>query len=353
MRRELSVLAVALAALLASSARADLIVTLSPKGADLNPVSGPVPAGTALLVEILLSVDGNDNPLADLRLLQFDFAATDSTLTLGTFAWELDANAYGFVVSTLPAPSAVSLFTGSDSRLLSLNDNPLRVATVAVTVDGDGILNAVGSLDVGQGSQAAFNAGFEPPMPAFSLPVGNLRGGTVELTVAVPTPSDIDGDGVPNTGDAFPEDPTESVDTDGNGIGNNADSDDDGDAVEDPEDAFPLDPAETADTDDDGVGDNTDTFPDDPAETVDTDDNGVGDNADPDDDGDGFDDGEDAFPQDPTESTDSDGDGIGDHANGDSDAGPQTRPSICGAAMLGTLLTTLCGLGMLRLCRRR
>ena len=49
------------------------------------------------------------------------------------------------------------------------------------------------------------------------------------------------------------------MDTDGDGVGNNADPDDDGDGYEDGDDAFPLDPNEWLDTDGDGVGDNADT----------------------------------------------------------------------------------------------
>jgi hypothetical protein len=44
---------------------------------------------------------------------------------------------------------------------------------------------------------------------------------------------DSDGDGVPDAFDAFPNDPGESLDTDGDGIGNNADTDDDGDTIPD------------------------------------------------------------------------------------------------------------------------
>ena len=47
--------------------------------------------------------------------------------------------------------------------------------------------------------------------------------------------------------DAFPLDASESVDTDGDGVGDNAD-------------AFPYDVSETIDTDGDGIGDNTDVF---------------------------------------------------------------------------------------------
>ena len=59
--------------------------------------------------------------------------------------------------------------------------------------------------------------------------------------------------------DAFPLDPTEWLDTDGDGIGNEADTDDDGDGVDDELDDFPLDPAEWLDTDGDGIGNEADT----------------------------------------------------------------------------------------------
>ena len=51
---------------------------------------------------------------------------------------------------------------------------------------------------------------------------------------------DGDLDGTPDANDAFPNDRSESIDTDGDGIGNNADTDDDNDGVEDVFDALPL-----------------------------------------------------------------------------------------------------------------
>ena len=69
---------------------------------------------------------------------------------------------------------------------------------------------------------------------------------------------DIDGDGVSDSQDAFPLDDSEAFDTDGDGLGNNADTDDDGDGVVDADDAFPLDATEVADSDGDGIGDNAD-----------------------------------------------------------------------------------------------
>jgi hypothetical protein len=66
---------------------------------------------------------------------------------------------------------------------------------------------------------------------------------------------DGDRDGVPDDQDAFPSDPTETIDTDGDGIGNNADPDDDNDQMPDDwEIQYGLDPltddaAEDADLD--------------------------------------------------------------------------------------------------------
>ena len=190
-----------------------------------------------------------------------------------------------------------------------------------------------------------------------------------------PTNPDTDGDGicdgpVASLGqciagpDTFPNDPTETVDTDGDGVGDNADAfpsdanetvDTDGDGVGDNSDAFPNNSNETADTDGDGIGDNADVFPSNSNESADSDGDGVGDNADacpqiggnstiglvgcPDNDGDGLAnteddcpdshnsigsldsdgdgclDNEDAFPNDSTEHEDSDGDGIGDNSD--------------------------------------
>ncbi len=51
---------------------------------------------------------------------------------------------------------------------------------------------------------------------------------------------DSDDDGVRDDDDAFPQDPSEWVDTDGDSVGNNVDPDDDNDGVPDAKDAWPL-----------------------------------------------------------------------------------------------------------------
>ena len=72
-----------------------------------------------------------------------------------------------------------------------------------------------------------------------------------------PVNPDRDNDGVINEKDAFPDNPNEWIDTDNDGIGNNADTDDDGDGMSDVLEIKyhfnPLDPADgSADADGDG-----------------------------------------------------------------------------------------------------
>ncbi len=188
---------------------------------------------------------------------------------------------------------------------------------------------------------------------------------------------DIDGDGTLNGDDAFPFDADETVDTDDDGVGNNADPDDDGDGFPDEVEiqagTDPLDPQSTPpdmdgdgvpdatddDMDGDGVKNGDDAFPALATEWADADGDGQGDNTDPDDDNDGYSDqleaeygtdpldpgqspadldqdgipdGEDldldgdgtenvldAFPKDAAEWADTDGDGIGNNADKDDD----------------------------------
>ena len=153
----------------------------------------------------------------------------------------------------------------------------------------------------------------------------------------------------------FPLDPSEWFDTDGDGIGNNADTDDDGDGWSDlaeetcdgDKDDSSIEPTDSdrdglcdgmdPDRDGDGTINDDDAFPDDPNEYLDSDGDGVGNNADLDDDGDGlsdlteisagtdplnsdtdsdgWNDGFDAFPLNAAEWKDTDGDGVGDNSD--------------------------------------
>ena len=96
------------------------------------------------------------------------------------------------------------------------------------------------------------------------------------IVLVYPDPNrDGDDDGFPDTVDAFPDDPLEWNDSDGDGVGDNSDhapfDDADGDGYPDSEDAFPEDPEEWRDRNENGVGDNSELWP------LDTDGDGFGD----------------------------------------------------------------------------
>lgn len=140
---------------------------------------------------------------------------------------------------------------------------------------------------------------------------------------------------MPDNQDLFPLDDTEYLDTDEDGIGNNADQDDDNDLYLDVDeiscDSDPLKKRDTPkdfdkdlipdcideDDDNDGCLDEEDLFPYNGDECSDADGDGIGDNADMDADNDGVIDALDDFPTNANESKDTDGDGIGDNADQD------------------------------------
>jgi hypothetical protein len=228
-----------------------------------------------------------------------------------------------------------------EDQLIGITDVPGDIAEDSDNEDSDADTDKVGTI-----AFTSFNGNFPPssawtadevPIPLFSAVFtaadpeyigessvnlslntasgydGSAAPFTVEFLI------DTDGDGVPDDEDDFPEDPTEWVDTDGDGTGNNADLDDDDDGLTDEEEAeLGTDPL-LKDTDGDGTNDGPDVFPLDPSETEDTDGDGIGNNADLDDDNDGVPDLMDAFPLDPMETTDTDGDGIGNNADDDDD----------------------------------
>ncbi|MEC7177780.1 MAG: S8 family serine peptidase [Candidatus Thermoplasmatota archaeon] len=172
---------------------------------------------------------------------------------------------------------------------------------------------------------------------------------------------DDDNDGISNLNDAFPNDPTRSQDTDGDGFDDLEDNcisvagnstqdrtgcpDTDGDGysdvtppsegelgwnISDGADAFPLEQSQWADQDGDGYGDNSSGFEADdcPAEEGYS---NVGLFGCPDADNDGTAQSNDAFPDDPTQWADTDNDGYGDNPDG---TNPDACPSVVGTSTI-------------------
>lgn len=122
--------------------------------------------------------------------------------------------------------------------------NPEVVADVNVSISGN-----VGTMEIVPGNPDTLGGGDHSS--TITVRVCNdaacnsqISGSpkTIVVSYNVEVGPDADGDGIPDTMDAFPNDPNESADADGDGVGDNADLDDDNDGVADTEDEYPYDP---------------------------------------------------------------------------------------------------------------
>ncbi|WP_375102433.1 Ig-like domain-containing protein [Paenibacillus sp. RS8] len=159
---------------------------------------------------------------------------------------------------------------------------------------------------------------------AFKDAAGNKYAGiTDKATWTFTTEPDTDGDGIPDSLDPFPTDPTKpgnggELDTDGDGVPDSLDPDDDNDGLTDEQEIVLGTDPKKADTDGDGINDKDDPFPTDAAKPgtvngeLDTDGDGIPDSLDPDDDNDGLTDEEEIVLGTNPKHPDTDHDGIND-----------------------------------------
>jgi len=155
--------------------------------------------------------------------------------------------------------------------------------------------NIIARIDVPEGRPSVFEV---PPFEIdIALLITNDGPPDVDGDgVANDKDPDDDNDGVPDTEDAWPLEREEWADADGDRIGDNMDADIDADGKGDDRNNNDTPDHEETDLDGDGVPNAGaipwDAFPRDPKEWRDTDGDGTGDNADTDDDGDGYTDDE-------------------------------------------------------------
>ncbi|WP_371374584.1 family 16 glycosylhydrolase [Thalassotalea aquiviva] len=200
----------------------------------------------------------------------------------------------------------------------------LKPAEMSPDIDGDGVLNSQDAFPEDASADSDFDNDGKPDV-VYVLE----SGARTDVIDVARSDDDDDNDGVFDAEDRFPFDPSESTDTDLDGTGNNADTDDDNDGVLDSEDDFPLDNSRSnaVDQDNDGWPEGQDTNDNDasvPGEDfIDSDGDGQANQGglapDNDDDNDGVKDTDDAFPLNASESRDLDADGIGNNSDGDID----------------------------------
>ncbi len=183
---------------------------------------------------------------------------------------------------TIPAQEFDTDFDSDSDGFTNITEIERGTSPTGLTedFDGDGVANETDLDDDNDGildTQDAFPLNADESLDTDGDGIGN----TLDY--------DDDNDLYIDDIDLFPLNPDEALDTDLDTIGNNADTDDDGDGVIDIEDLRPLDPTYSGneDSDADGYRDRDDAFPDNPNEFNDVDGDGIGDNADPDDDNNG------------------------------------------------------------------
>jgi len=152
-------------------------------------------------------------------------------------------------------------------------------------VNGQALINAA----TGNWIYTANNSfiGVDP----FTVTVTDDLGGTTEQVVSITiTAPDSDGDGTYDFQDNCPSVfNADQANLDGDAFGDACDADIDGDGTDNAFDAFPNDPTESADSDADNVGDNSDNCVNDAnADQANLDGDELGDTCDPDMDGDGY-----------------------------------------------------------------
>lgn len=189
--RKVSLLAAAVTLSFAAPAWAAVEITLTPRDAEGNEVTGPVEAGTTLTVDLVLAVEAGDADVSDVREVRFDLTASSSNLAIGEFTWTLDLESGDDLYLELNTPPIYNvIYLGlepTEGTILAITETPQVVATVEVTVEGDGTLEVL-NLNAASGDQGAqISAGFDDPVE-LTAAGGDLIGGTLELTVVAEEP---------------------------------------------------------------------------------------------------------------------------------------------------------------------
>ncbi|MHC5067120.1 MAG: DUF1800 family protein, partial [Planctomycetota bacterium] len=159
------------------------------------------------------------------------------------------------------APEITSLSAGPNHST-TVPGTPLAISASASANDTDGdaltyswTVNGSASGDTGTSPTFDLPIGHHTISVTVTDSEGDSDSETTAVTVLLDPALDSDGDQIADVEDHFPDDASESRDSDGDGIGDNSDPDIDGDGVLNANDPFPTNPHEEEDSDGNGVGD--------------------------------------------------------------------------------------------------
>lgn len=157
-------------------------------------------------------------------------------------------------ITVTPPANQPPLFTAIDSQSVYAGQT-LSFTVYAEDPDGDPLTFTTGTLPAGAIFNAATRTFSWTPQSSqtgnypvnFSVSDGELSvTQSVTLSVIASAQQDTDNDGILDSDDAFPDDSSEWLDSDSDGIGNNTDNDNDNDGVTDSQDGFPSDADQSA-----------------------------------------------------------------------------------------------------------
>jgi hypothetical protein len=173
-----------------------------------------------------------------------------SLTTIGTYAFaDNQLTSITFPVNV----TSIGAFSFADNQLTSvmIPASVTRIGGLAFDNNALSVVHFLGDRSTVLFSGFSANYSLNPIIFTYCADTNGWPGFAINNITFI---NDCDGDDVLDEADAFPGDPNESVDTDLDGVGNNADTDDDSDGVVDSDDAFSLiSIGELTDTDSDGA----------------------------------------------------------------------------------------------------
>ncbi|MFO1369526.1 MAG: hypothetical protein U1F46_11075 [Marinagarivorans sp.] len=278
--------------------------TLSGSAADAEPFASGLASlllrksdGTELIIPLSASKFRIDVPLA-LGVNTFNLIAKDNAANVTTQLVTIKhTSTPSFIALT---PEEGSEFTSASVSISGKIHTEWANTSVQLTINS--LVQSLISAEAGTIQFDAANLPLVKGVNSFVIHI-HTPDGDLERTLHLTYDNhDRDGDGHADDADAFPDDPNEWADLDGDHIGNNSDSDSDGDGISnDYETQAGTNPNDAS------------------SKPVDRDKDGIPDALDDDRDGDGHANSQDAFPDDITEWSDLDRDGIGDKVDSDRD----------------------------------
>ncbi len=232
----------------------------------LDPIGGQTVAEGALLTFVVTASDVNGDELIYSAANLPTGAVFDAEQR--RFSWTPDLTQAGsFTINISVTDGSLSDSESVEITVTNTNSAPVISGSPADTVMATTNYSFTPTISDPDGDSITFTVTNKPVWSTFDSATGTLSGLPAEtqvgsypnitisasdghssvslapfsIDVIAYVHQDSDGDGVLDHLDAFPNDPNEWLDTDGDQIGNNSDLDDDNDGIADLRDGFPLD----------------------------------------------------------------------------------------------------------------